>query len=257
MAFEIQTLGIVGSGNVASHLSRALQANGIELKWIYSRNKTTGQELAIQCNTSYSESIPHESVDLILICVADDAIQAVINACPKGANIAYTSGSVTLNSIETNSPFIGVFYPMQTFTKGTDLNVFEVPFFIESKEETFAQALFDLAWKISHVVEFADSEKRKNMHVSAVMVNNFTNHIIYQAQQYANQHNIDWKVFIPLLKETVRKLEHASPLDAQSGPARRHDNQTIEEHLNLLKGYPHDIYKLISESIQATYNEKL
>lgn len=257
MAFEIQTLGIVGSGNVASHLSRALQSNGIEIKWISSRNTTTGKELAEACNTVYHSQFPSESVDLILICVADDSIQSVINACPKNANIAYTSGTVALNSLQSNSDFTGVFYPMQTFTKGTELNIFEVPFFIESSNPTFSQALFDLAWRISHAVEFADSEKRKNMHVSAVMVNNFTNHILYQAQQYALQHDIEWKVFLPLLKETVRKLEHASPYDAQSGPARRHDNHTIEQHLSQLKGYPHDIYKIISDSIQSTYNEKL
>lgn len=256
MAFEIQTLGIVGSGNVANHLSRALQAKGLEVKWIYSRNKKTGQEIAKDCNSVFFENIPNDRVDLILICVADDAIQSIIDACPDGSNLAFTSGTVALRSIKSKAK-TGVFYPMQTFTKGVELNLFEVPFFIESNDETFSQALFDLAWKISRKVEFADSETRKNMHVSAVMINNFTNHIIFQAQQYANEHNIDWKVFLPLLKETIKKLEYTSPFDAQSGPARRHDNQTIEKHLNLLNGYSHDIYKIISESIQSTYNEKL
>jgi len=97
------------------------------------------------------------------------------------------------------------------------------------------------------------------MHIAAVMVNNFTNHIIHLAQQYSSENNIDFKHLQPLLKETVLKLEKTLAISAQTGPARRSDLAVIESHLQKLTGKTREVYKVISESIIETYakNDKL
>ena len=168
--------------------------------------------------------------------------------------VAYTSGSVALNSLPHRES-IGVFYPLQTFSKDLDLDVSQVPFLIEASTEKFGNQLFDLATQLSTSVSYADSQKRKELHLAAVWVNNFTNHIVHIAQKYADENNVDFVLLTPLLKETIHKLDYLSAHDAQTGPARRGDLSILEEHMSKLNGVEKELYQLISKSIQNTYSK--
>lgn len=250
MKKDIKQLTIVGYGNVGSHLTQALVDSGIEVTHLVSRQKSSIPE-------SLDVSIAHgvneiPSDQLILVCVPDDAIESVIASIPASHPVAYTSGAKTINSLPQRDS-LGVFYPLQTFSKGVDLNVFEVPFFIEANNEVFAAQLFDLAWKISRKVSYANSEERKRLHVAAVWVNNFTNHMNHIAYQFLEAEGLDFEHLKPLLSETVRKLEHKTPFESQTGPARRQDEQTITEHLALLGEKERELYQRITDSIKDTY----
>ncbi|HNR86376.1 MAG TPA: NAD(P)-binding domain-containing protein, partial [Taishania sp.] len=79
----IQTVGIIGSGNVAWHLAHALQAlPTVKLTWIYSRNAQTLAELGTELNVFTSTTLPSSAVDLILVCVNDDSIQTIVSQLP-------------------------------------------------------------------------------------------------------------------------------------------------------------------------------
>lgn len=255
MSNAIQHIGVIGSGNVAWHLAHHLKSSGLSIDWVFSRNLETGQALADELGCSFEEKIPSSTVDLVLICVNDDSIQAVLNEINNAQAVAYTSGTKHLHEI-TFEGELGVFYPLQTFTKGRTIDLFKVPFFIEAADTYFAQSLFDLAWKLSHKVEFASSEQRKHLHIAAVMVNNFSNHLFHLAKMHAEEHQLDWKALQPLMDETVSKLHDLTPFEAQTGPARRNDEVTIQEHLALLEDDSKLIYQLISKSIQHTYSKK-
>lgn len=255
MSNALQHIGVIGSGNVAWHLAHHLKSSGLTIDWVFSRNKLTGQALADELICSFEDKIPSSSVDLVLICVNDDAIQAVLNEINNSQAVAYTSGTKHLHEL-TFEGELGVFYPLQTFTKGRNIDHFKVPFFIEAGDSYFAQSLFDLAWKLSHTVEFASSEQRKHLHIAAVMVNNFSNHLFHLAKTHVEEHQLDWKTLQPLMDETVAKLHELTPFEAQTGPARRNDEVTIQEHLALLEDDSKLIYQLISESIQKTYSKK-
>jgi len=254
MQIPIQTIAIIGAGNIATHLGRALADAGCQILSVTARTVVSAKQLADSLGANVISEISNiPQVDLVLICVSDDEIGNVAAQIPAGYAVAYTSGSVELSTLAAREN-LGVWYPLQTFSKDQELSLFEVPFFIEARNIDFAQSLFDLAWKISRKVYFADSETRKQLHVGAVMVNNFTNHLAYLAAAHFEKHALDFAHLQPLLQETVAKLLHTTPFDAQTGPARRNDQQTIVAHLALLEGRTREIYAAISESIQHTYN---
>lgn len=256
MLQPIQTISIIGAGNVASQLAQVLVGNGVKILSVTSKTNTSAQILAKELNCDVISNLSEiPNCDLVLVCVDDDAIDQVISQIPSHLSVAYTSGSVEIKSISTREN-LGVFYPLQTFSKTRKVDIFEVPFLIEANNTHFAQALFDLAWKISRNVQFMNSEQRKKIHVGAVIVNNFTNHLVYLADQYFKENQLDWKILEPLLKETLAKLEKTSPYDAQTGPARRNDQVIIEKHLEMLNGNTKEIYQVISESILKTYSNK-
>lgn len=254
MATPIQSISVVGAGNVATHLSKGLQSSGVKINAVCSRNAALAEVLADELGAAaISEYSDIPDGDLVLLCVSDDAIATVLNEIPERYPVAYTSGSVELSRMPQREN-LGVFYPLQTFSKTKEVNLFEVPFLIEATDAGFAQSLFDLAWKLSRKVQFASSADRKHLHLGAVLVNNFTNHLALLAKKHLDQHGLDWQLLKPLMEETIDKLKTTDPYDAQTGPARRNDQHTISEHISMLEGLPKEIYDVISRSIQQTYN---
>lgn len=253
MTIEINKISIIGSGNVATHLAVAFDKNNIEVTHVYSRNELTGKELSKKVNAEFVSRLAALPLgQLTILCVPDDSIQEVINDLPNGIPVAYSSGSVDLKDISTDKE-IGVFYPLQTFSKNQNVDIFNVPFLIEARNEEFAATLFNLAWQISRKVEFADSEKRGQLHLAAVWINNFVNHCIHQAHEICTEYDIDYTLLQPLLEETVRKAMENTPKEVQTGPAKRGDQKTIQKHMDMQTGLRKELYKLLTESIQNTY----
>jgi len=247
----IQKISIIGLGNVGSHLFDAFLQEGIKVTHVYSRSKPSDRVLH---DTEWVKD-PSELPDaqLVIVCVPDDIISSILDKIPETCPVAYTSGSVILSKLPKREE-LGVFYPLQTFTKGSPINMFEVPFFIESYDPEFASRLFDLAWKISRNVNYASSADRKKLHLAAVFINNFTNHMAYISKSYLDQEELDFDHLKPLLKETARKLESQDPVSIQTGPARRRDQEIINEHIDALQDpVQKEIYRLISKSIHQTY----
>ena len=252
------SLSIVGSGNVAFQLSKAFSKEGMNVSHIYSRNKVTANQIANQIDCIVVDDISDLPNQLCIVCVSDDSVVEVVNSISEEIPVAYTSGSITISSIAERDQ-LGVFYPLQTFTKERPVNFFEVPIFIESNKDYFTSTLFDLAWTISRTVEHSSSEQRAEMHLAAVFVNNFTNHIIHLAKDYSDRNNIDFEFLKPLLKETIEKLDKSTPFDSQTGPAKRNDDSVINSQKNKLSGDMKDVYNTITKSIINTYdqNDKL
>lgn len=255
MQKAIQTISIVGAGNVATQLAKHLKRVGVEIVSCSSKNEKNASDLAHQLGSKVVVSLSDlPEVDLVLVCVNDDAISTVLHEIPTHLKVAYTSGSVELASLPTRE-HLGVFYPLQTFTKGIELEMANVPFLIESTNPSWGDELQVLAKKISSHVHWATSEERKRLHVGAVFVNNFTNHLAYLADQFLKSNQLDIELLLPLLQETSKKLQFISPYDAQTGPARRGDLLILEQHKQLLDGNTLKIYELLSKSILDTYKK--
>jgi len=253
----MNALSIIGSGNVATHLGNALFQAGIDITNVVSRNPKHASELAKKLNASVCSLDELPGHQMVLICVSDDAIVEVLEQLPSNTPVAYSSGAVEISDLPHREQ-LGVFYPLQTLSKGKSADISEVPILIEANNASFCRELASLGQKISNSVHEIDSQQRAHLHVAAVWINNFTNHMVYQAQQITDQHQLDYSLLLPLLKETVKKLETQTPLDAQTGPARRGDQQTIEKHKKALEGDARQLYELITKSIQQTYrNEEL
>ncbi len=250
---RIQQISFIGYGNVATHLSRAFQKKGIEVTHIYGPESHSAIKLAAEVNASYCSKIEELPVgQLTFVCVPDDEIANVVEKLNTDTPIAYTSGFQDLSDLPKRSK-IGVFYPLQTFSKTVELELSDVPIFIESENAGYQKELIELGEVISVNVHVADSDHRQKMHAVAVWVNNFTNHLIHHAQELARENNVSFEHLRPLLKETINKLDYVSAYEAQTGPARRNDLNTIEQQAAHLTGIKKELYDLISKSIIETY----
>ena len=254
MSQPFTSVSVIGSGNVATHISRAFSLNGIKVSHVHSRTKEKAQELATKIGASACELEVLPIRQLTVVCVSDDSIADVIDQLPKETPVVYTSGSVGIDQIPERE-YLGVFYPLQTLSKTASVDYSEIPILVESENPEFQDRLLETAKLITSNHSIINSEQRRKLHLAAVWINNFTNHIVHQAQQIAKEQKVDYKLLLPLLKETIQKLEHQSAYNAQTGPARRGDENTISKHINELEGRQQELYKLLSKSIKETYND--
>jgi len=251
----ITTIGIIGSGNVAWHLSHEFVKHDlVKLSWIYGRNTETLHELEKSVSVPTFTKYPQQSVDLILICASDDSLQELILSLPHSSKIAYTAGSVPLENLYIPQKKNGIFYPLQTFSKQRKIEFSEIPFLIESFDKEFEQELIELANLISFNVQTSTANQRQDIHLAAVIANNFVNHLLFIAQEYLQNKNIDSHILEPLICETFKKALDTGTFQGQSGPARRNDTQTIKKHIEKLEGNVQEIYRLITENILKTYH---
>ena len=250
----LRSISIAGTGNVAFHLGKALVAAGWKIGKVYGRNRLEGLSLARTFNATYVDTVRELDDDLILLCVKDDAIPLLASEIDPGKFVAHTSGSMALSSLDPIRNK-GVLYPLQTFTIDRDTAFSKVPVLIESNSEEHLKLLAVLAGSISEKVVSATSEDRKTVHLSAVYVNNFVNHLALKAKELMDKKGLDWELLQPLLSETILKLEDIGPLQAQTGPARRNDQKTITSHLDQISGRHKEIYEVLTRSIQETYGQ--
>ena len=70
------------------------------------------------------------------------------------------------------------------------------------------------------------------------------------AHDICEEHNIPFNILQPLIEETSQKIKNLTPNEAQTGPAKRTDAETIKNHLNLLSESHQELYLKITQSIQ-------
>lgn len=251
---EIKKIAFAGSGNVATHLAQAMHKAGLEIVGFYSRNSSSAQLLAERYQTSWgllSElNVCH--ADLIIVSVPDHAIQEVLSLLPVcNSLLVHTSGSLEMKALKTKSQRIGVFYPLQTFSKEKPLKFSKIPIMVEAADSNDLNELRLLAQKISSKVFEIDSAKRLKIHIAAVFSSNFTNYLFHIAADLLEREEVPFEVIQPLIEETTEKIKHLHPSNAQTGPAVRNDQDTISLHLEDLESIPeyYEIYKLLSHHI--------
>lgn len=245
------SISIVGDGNVAKVMGHHISKSGLKLVSICSRNSNKSNKLASLWNCK-QEKIESISGDLVLVCVSDDNVIEVIEKIKKDRSIAYCSGSINLDDIDHKN--CGVLYPLQTFSGSEQDLMKKFPLLIESKNENTKDLLFDIGKKLSEKVIYINSEERKHIHLSAIFINNFANHMVHLGQDYGKKNNLPPDVFNDLIRETFNNLLSQSAFKAQTGPARRRDKKTIALHHDLLPDDLKKIYLTITSSIDKTYN---
>lgn len=243
---------IIGSGNVAYHLAKALVENKIPPAQIFGRNEKKLKAISEELNIPYSTKNLVDSA-IYLICVSDHAVEDVSKLITKKDSVvAHTSGSLPIDILKGDYRK-AVFYPLQTFSKSKKLEYSKIPFFIETENEEDRNVLFELASAISENVMESTYEKRKYIHLTAVFACNFVNHLFSRAKEISDSQEIPFDYFLPLIDETVRKIHEIEPKSAQTGPAVRNDRRILELHEQLLKDESLAIYKTMNHSIQKMY----
>ena len=242
----------IGAGNLATNLAKALYYKGFRIVQVYSRTEESARALAEKVEADYTTDLQEISKDakLYIVSLKDAAFVELLPQITEGKQkslLVHTAGSVWEGHVER----YGVFYPMQTFSKQREVDFQEVPFFIEAKRAEDTELLKAIASTLSEKVYEADSEQRKSLHLAAVFICNFTNHMYALAADLLEKYNLPFEVMLPLIDETARKVHELAPRDAQTGPAVRYDENVMSNHLAMLVDSPalQEIYKLMSKSI--------
>lgn len=251
---EIKKVLFVGAGNVATHLAEVLDAASLQIVGVFSRKKESAEILAQAYKAIFGDfdEIQDLQADLIILSVPDHAIQDVLSKIPTNqALLVHTSGSLDMQILQNKQQRIGVFYPLQTFSKSKKVDFLQIPLMVEARETEDLEALEKIAQKISEKVFRITSAQRKKIHIAAVFSSNFTNHLFHIAEELLTKENIPFEIIQPLIAETAEKIKNLRPFLAQTGPAAREDHETIEKHLKDLEDSPeyHEIYKLLSHHI--------
>lgn len=253
-------ISFAGAGRVAGALCREMFRSGIKIRQIVSESVSDGKPLADECMAEWSPELSFSGQNnIVIVAVPDHKLKDVLATirCSDNCIVAHTAGSYGLEVFPAGMKRKGVFYPLQTFSKGRTVDFRNLPFLLESSDSKTAEMLADLAVKIGGEVHFADSSKRKMVHLAAVFFNNFTNYMLTAGTEIANRAGLSPSIFEPLIKETISKALENGPSGSQTGPAVRNDLNTIEMHLELLSFSPElqNLYRELSESITRHYTK--
>ena len=196
-----------------------------------------------------------EQADICLMAISDGAIGPVARQLARqGALLVHTAGAMGLEALG-NIPRPGVLYPLQTFSREREVDFRTVPLCIETGNRDDLFLLRSLAESLSQNVVEIPTAQRRYLHLAAVFINNFTNHMVYLGEAVCREQGLPEHLLRPLLRETLEKLETLPAFEAQTGPARRGDRKTQEAHLSLLQdSLRRDVYQKISESIHQAYD---
>ena len=243
---------LIGGGKLGKHLYKVLiSIDQVQLiTWVL---RSREESLTPEGINIVNKIDQDEKCDIYLIAVSDNSIKEVVQLLPKDSFVVHTSGSISLKEIKRDRA--GVFYPIQTFTKGSDVNFSEIFVGLESKNSKDLMILKKLAKLIGSKSFVLNSSKREQLHLAAVLVNNFTNHLFAEANLICKKNNLPFDLLLPLIKETVQKVEKLSPKEAQTGPASRNDSETISKQIKLITNNRlKKIYKALTSAIQE-YND--
>jgi len=229
-------ISIIGQGNVAGHLVKAL---GEHHEVVHVNSRTL---------TGFSSD-----AEICLIAVSDDAICEVASRLPKFNGImSHTSGSVPVSILRPYSQHPGVLYPLQTFSRQAKLDYSQIPVFIEATTTEDEDVLKAIAASFSSKVMQADSDRRRRLHIAAVFACNYVNRMWKIAADILAKDGIPFDYLFPLIEETAGKLHRLSPTEAQTGPAIRGDRNVVRQHQEWLHTHHpafENIYTIIANNI--------
>jgi predicted short-subunit dehydrogenase-like oxidoreductase (DUF2520 family) len=252
-------ISFIGAGNVAESLCHGLAAAGHRIVSVASKSGKSARLLAASTGAEWRNdlSLPADC-DIVFLAVTDNVVAAVASGLvlPENVIIAHTAGSVPLSALGRRVG-AGVLYPLQTFTRGFPPDLRKVPFFVEATDNHTMAVLKQLGTDIGAGTRECDSLQRRHLHVAAVFTNNFSNFMMTTGESIAAEAGMDPALLHPLMAETIRKALRTGPAAAQTGPAVRHDTDTIKSHLDLLSFSPEyqKLYRLVTEMITDHYKK--
>lgn len=252
---DLQSVVIIGSGNVATLLGMAFLQAGLRIEAVYSRHAANAEVLAGKLHTqavAQLHDLPRNA-GLYLVAVKDEAIADVAQQLGQvNGLVVHTSGSTPLSVLSRHKRH-GVFYALQTFNKNNPVELTSVPFLIEASSETDQQLLMKLASLFSNNVQAATTAQRQALHVAAVFANNFTNHLYAVSKALLDEQQLPFDLLKPLIERTVDNALQGDPAALQTGPAIRNDRNILGLHLQLLEKHPRwrEVYEVISRSIAS------
>jgi predicted short-subunit dehydrogenase-like oxidoreductase (DUF2520 family) len=251
----VSKIVLIGAGNTAWALGRALAAVGHEIVQVWSRSLPSAISLATQVGAVFTTDIAtlDPDADLYILAVSDDAAATVAAQIKlKRGVIVHTSGILDMAILATCGISYGVLYPFVSMTRDRQPDFDTVTLFIESSNPQSLSAIRAIAHSISSHVREMPSSQRMNLHLAGVFANNFTNQLLVIADILLEEHGLTFDEIRPMLANHLTALQQYPPAALQTGVAYRRDTLAMDKHQALLASHPtfRHLYILLSESIQ-------
>jgi len=250
---------LVGTGNMAWFLGGRLKDAGHQCKGVYGRKAENAQTMAEHCGATVLKHLSdiQDDADCCIIAVSDHSIAGVANDLQlKNTVVIHTAGAVPLDVIRKENKAVLWFIYSILKTELPDHRA--IPAMWEANGEPAKRVVTSIAGAISDIVMEGNADKRTWLHLSAVFANNFTNHIVTICEQICHEQGVSFKLMMPILQQTLYRINYKSPAELQTGPAVRRDDETVAKHLKLLADTPERqrIYRAVTQSIEDMYNSE-
>jgi predicted short-subunit dehydrogenase-like oxidoreductase (DUF2520 family) len=250
------TFNIIGTGNMAWFLAGKLAAAGHICLGIYGRNSAAAQTLAdtLHCH-AYNTFDNIKEADACIIAVSDHVIDSIATQLSfKETVVLHTAGAVNANILSGTSPHYGALWPIYSIIKSNPVDNKNIPIAWEGSTERAQNIIETIGKSISGNLFMLSSDQRKWLHLSAVLCNNFTNHLFTISEELCNTRNIPFELLYPLILQTIERILEKSPYELQTGPAKRGDEMIMNSHADMLQNADwQEVYKAMSHSIQNMY----
>ncbi len=244
---------LAGTGRLGTQLGQRLLECGHELAGLYGRNPEALHRLAHSWKVpALTSPTPLPEADLLILAVSDDALHEVAARFKSFRGlVVHCSGATPASVLKVHFTHFGVLYPLQSFTPGRKVNFEEIPLCFDASTPPVIEWLGQFAKTLGPKVFRLNDEQRLRLHLAAVFVNNFANHLFRIAWEVLDAERLPFHLLLPLMRETVERLTTLSPHEAQTGPAVRNDRHTIQRHLALLEDHPEwkALYQTLTASI--------
>lgn len=252
----MKKVALIGAGNINWHLGSALPSKHYQVCQVYSKTRKSAQTLAKHLDCTFTTSLKkiRKEAEIVLIAVNDDAIPNVAKSLSyledQKRLFVHTSGSTALSVLSKHFTKCGVFWPPQSIRKEKKINIKQTPFVVVA-EKASEKDMLQFAKRLSSKVTPLSEIQKSKLHLAAVFANNFTNHLLSKAYAICQEENLDFALLLPIIKQTVEKIDLGDPSQFQTGPAIRGDHKTIKAHQKLLKSNADlkKIYTLLSKNI--------
>jgi predicted short-subunit dehydrogenase-like oxidoreductase (DUF2520 family) len=243
---------------MAWFLGSRLNGAGFECKAVYGRNEVEALQLSETMNApAVSDLSTLPETDCCIITVSDRVIPEITeNIHLQNTVVIHTAGSVSLDVISQQDK--AVLWCIYSINKKNLPYHTAIPAVYEASTEKARKTVLEIASVISDIISEANFEQRQWLHLCAVISNNFTNHLMAICEKICDEQQLPFSLLQPILKQTFRNIDASSPVNLQTGPARRNDIGTTNEHLALLAAHPlwQQLYQVITKSIEDMYSKK-
>lgn len=245
---------LVGAGNMATAIAYALKEGGNTPVAVWSRTLESAAMLGGKVGCVFTDDLASLPVaDIYIISVTDNAlceVAAAVAKCFPDALLLHTAGSIPMEALhEAGATRYGVLYPMQTVNKNNVTSLRNITTFIEGCDENVTAQIEKTALLVSKKVVYATSQQRCSLHVAAVFACNFSNAVYNMAYELMQRNGLPFDAMLPLIDEAARKVHRMSPIEAQTGPARRGDGNVMNAHMAMLDSELANIYETLSNYI--------
>lgn len=255
----MRSYSIIGNGKMAHFLAQSLKDSGLQLQYVWARDAVKAEHFAQQYGARTCEDIralPDQEDHFCFLAVSDAALPIIASTIRfKHSMLVHHAGSVSSGVLLQAADNFGVLWPIYSITGDQHTRTKDIPFVVEANNARNQQKLQQLASLMSTKIFELNEQQRFKAHLSAVLCNNFCNHLIAIAQEICEEDQINAQCLQPIIQQTLTRLDTNKAADVQTGPAIRNDQTTMQLHLNLLQEKPewHKLYEILSSSIVKMY----